>query len=35
MAKLDAAKFAEFLKARARAKDGYIMCAIGENPPRS
>ena len=32
MAKLDAAKFAEFLKARARAKDGYIMCAIGENP---
>ena len=32
MAKLDAAKFAEFLKARARAKDGYIMCTIGENP---
>ena len=32
MAKLDAEKFAEFLKARARAGDGYIMCAIGENP---
>lgn len=28
MAKLDAQKFAEFLKARARAKDGYIMLSL-------
>lgn len=32
MTKLDTKKFAEWLKERARRKDGYIMCAIGENP---
>lgn len=34
MAKLDAERFAEFLTERAKKKDGYIMCAIGQNPKK-
>lgn len=32
MAKLDAAKFAVWLTKRAAKKDGYIMCAVGQDP---
>lgn len=34
MAKLSAAKFAAWLMERARKKDGYILCAIGQNPKK-
>lgn len=30
--KLDPRKFAEFIKARAKVDDGYIMCAVGQDP---
>lgn len=32
MSKLDPRKFAEFIEERAAAEDGYIMCAVGQNP---
>ena len=32
--KISAAAFAEFLKERLAAKDGYIMCATGQNPKK-
>lgn len=32
--KLNPAEFADFLEARAAAKDGYIMCAVGQDPKK-
>jgi len=34
MSKLDPQLFADFLIQRANAKDGYIMCSVGQNPKK-